>query len=68
MLSGQHSANSVKYSPDIGQEGDCVWIIFGLTDVREMIEDSVDLPVVVTVLAEDVLQEHQLCMQALLIA
>jgi hypothetical protein len=33
-----------------------------------MVEDSVDLPVVLTILPENVLQEHQLHMQALLIA
>jgi hypothetical protein len=33
-----------------------------------MVEDSMDLPVVVTVLPENTLQEHQLRMQALLIA
>jgi hypothetical protein len=33
-----------------------------------MVEDSVDLPVVVTVLPENILQEHQLLMQAFLIA
>jgi hypothetical protein len=65
---GQHSADSVEYRPDIGQEGDCVWIIIGLTDVRTTVEDSVDLSVVVTILPKNVLQEHQLRLQAVLIA
>jgi hypothetical protein len=49
-------------------EGDLVQIFFGLTDVRSMVEDSVDLPVVVTILPENILHEHQLRMQDLSIA
>jgi hypothetical protein len=45
-----------------------VWIIVGLTDVQMMVEDAVDLLVIVTVLPENVPQEHQLPMQAVLIA
>jgi hypothetical protein len=63
-----HSADLVEYRPDIWQEGDCVWIIVGLTDVQMMVEDSVYLLVVVTVLPENVHQEHQLNMQVVLIA
>jgi hypothetical protein len=60
-VSGQHSANSVEYGPDIGQEGDNVPIVVGLTDVGTPIEDSADL-------SENVFQEHQFRRQAVLIA
>jgi hypothetical protein len=45
-----------------------VWIIFGFTDIQTTVEDSVDLLVIVTVLPENVPQEHQLRMQAVAIA
>jgi hypothetical protein len=67
-LPGQHSADSVEYNPDLGLEGDYVWIIIGLTDVRTTVQDSVDLPVVVTIVPENVPQEHQLRLPAVLIA
>jgi hypothetical protein len=57
---GQHSADSVEYSPYIGQDGD--WIIIRMTDVWMIVEGSVGLLVVVTVLPEIVPQEHQLRM------
>jgi hypothetical protein len=67
VMPGQHSADSIEYSPDIGQEGDWVCIIIGLTDVQMRVEDSVDLAVIVTILPENVPQEHQLYLQAVLI-
>jgi hypothetical protein len=62
LCPGQQSADSVEYSPDMMQEGDWVWFIVGLTDVRTTVEDSANLPVAVTVLSENVPQEHQLRM------
>jgi hypothetical protein len=61
-MPGQHSADSVEYSPDIGQEGDRVWIIIGQT-----VGDSVDLPLIVTILPENVPQEHQIGLHVFLI-
>jgi predicted transcriptional regulator len=60
-VSGQHSADSVEYSPFIGQEDDSVRFIIGPTDVRTTVENSVDLPVV-TVLPENVPQDYQIRM------
>jgi hypothetical protein len=53
-VSGQHSANSVEYCPDIGQEGDSV------PTVTELVEDFADLSVIITILHENVPQECQL--------
>jgi hypothetical protein len=41
-VSGQHSADSIEYSPDIGQEGDSVTIVVGLVGVETTVEDSAD--------------------------
>jgi hypothetical protein len=40
-VSGQHSADSIEYSPDIGQEGDSVTIVVGLIGVETTVEDTI---------------------------
>jgi hypothetical protein len=60
VVSGQHSAYTIEYVSDIGQEGDRVGLVVRLRYERTAVEGSVDLPVIVAILFEDVLQEHQL--------
>jgi hypothetical protein len=63
VVSGQYSADSVEYRPNIEQKGDWAWLIIRFTDIRTTAEDIVNLTVVVTVLSENASQEHQLRMQ-----
>ena len=67
-MSGQHSADPVEYSPDKGQEGDSFSAVIRLIAVGMAVEGPVDLPVVIAIASEDVLQELQLSTQTLLIA
>jgi hypothetical protein len=66
-MSGQYSADSVQYGSSIDQEGNRAGLIIQFADIWTMVEDIVNLPVFVTILSENVLQEHQLYMQAVLI-
>jgi hypothetical protein len=65
---GQHSTNPVENGPDKGQEGDSVSVVIGLIAFGMAVEGPVDLLLIVAITSEDVLQELQLRMQALLIA
>jgi hypothetical protein len=52
VVSGQHSANPVEYSPDKWQEGDGVSVFVGLIDVRMAVEGPVDLSVLIAIPSE----------------
>jgi hypothetical protein len=67
-VSGQHSTNPVENGPDKWQEGDSVSVVIRLIASGMVVEGPVDLPLVVAIMSEDVLQELQLRMQAVLIA
>jgi hypothetical protein len=66
-VSGQHSTNPVENGPEEGQEGNSVSVVVGLIAFGMAVEGTVDLPLVVPITSEDVLQELQLRMQAVLI-
>jgi hypothetical protein len=57
-VSGQHSADSVEYSPNKRQEGDFAGLAIQLTEMRMTVDGSVDLLVIVTILFGNVPQEH----------
>jgi hypothetical protein len=68
VVLSQHPANAVEYRPNIGHESDWIRLSISLAYPQGRVEGPANLPLGAAVLPENITQEHQLCMKAVMVA